>query len=150
MGASSDQIDQQIRETRSELDEKLTVLELRAKSSARRYGRVAAGVAVGVLAVAVGAMAYRRYRRRTVVKQLHDVLIQSIESVREMPDGLASRLKRRIPIKVVVTDRARAESTPNPWTNIAGKIAPAVVGSAAGAVVSRVMRGTPPDDSAPQ
>lgn len=145
MGASSDQIDQQIRETRSELDQKLTVLELRAKSSVRRYGRVAAGMAVGVFALAVGAMAYRRYRQRTVVKQLHDVLIQSM---RDLPDDLTSRLKRRLPIKVVVTDRARVESTPNAWTNIAGKIAPAVVGSAAGAVVSRVMRGTPPDNSA--
>jgi len=148
MGASSDQIDQQIRETRSELDQKLTVLELRAKSSARRYGRVAAGVAVGVLALAVGAMAYRRYRQRTVVKQLYNLLIQSFESVREMPDGLTSQLKRRLPIKIVVTDRARAESSPNAWTNIAGKIAPAVVGSAAAAVVSRVMRGTSPVDSA--
>jgi hypothetical protein len=140
MGASSDQIDQQIRETRGELNQRLEVLELRAASGARRYGRVAAGVAVGILAVAVGVIAYRRHRRQTAVKQLHDMLF---ESVRDLPNDRASRLKRRLPIKVVVTDRAHEEATPSLWAGIAGKVAPAVAGSAAGAIMSRVMPGSP-------
>lgn len=141
MGASSAEIDRQIKETRSELDQQLGVLEQRAASSARRYGRFVAVAAVGVAAVAIGVVAYRRYRQRAVVKQLHSVLF---ESVRGLPDEVTSRLKRRLPIKVVVTDRAHDESGPNVLAGIAGKIAPAVAGSAAGAVVSRVMRGNAP------
>ena len=140
MGASSAEIDQEIRETRSELDQKLDVLERRAKASARVYGRVAAGVAVGVLAVAIGVVIYRRRRDRAFAKQLHHVLF---ESVRDLPEKVTSRLKYKLPIKVVVTDNAHEESASNAWVSIAQKIAPTVVGSAAGAVVAR-LRGNPP------
>lgn len=139
MGASSDEIDRKIRETRSQLDQDLGILEQRVVSGARRYGRIAAGVGVGLAAVVIGAVAYRRYRRRAVVKQLREVLLQSI---RDLPDDVTSRLKGRLPIKVVVTDQANEENTPSAWANIARKVAPAVVGSAAGAVVSRVVHGT--------
>jgi hypothetical protein len=142
MGASSDQIDREIRETRSQLDQKLGILERRAASGARRYGRVVAGVAVGILAVTIGAIAYRRRRRQAAVKQLRDLLF---ESVRDLPDEVTSRLKRRLPIKVVVTDGAHEESAPSAWTGIARKVAPAVAGSATGAVVSRLVRRTPPN-----
>ena len=138
MGASSAEIDQEIRDTRGELDAKLVILERRAASGARVYGRVAAGVAVGVLAVVVGAVIYRRRRDRKLVNQLHD----AIDDMRDLPADVISRLKARLPIKIVVTDRANEASTPNGWVGLAQKIAPTVVGSAAGAVASR-MRGTP-------
>src|SRR5439155_17602685 len=67
MGASSAEIDRQIRETRGQLDEKLALLEKRAASGARRYGRIAAGVAAGVAAIAIGVVLYRRRRQRSVV-----------------------------------------------------------------------------------
>jgi hypothetical protein len=140
MGDSSDEIDREIRETRRQLDQNLGILEQRAASGARRYGRIAAGVGVGVAALVIGAVVYRRYRRRSVVKQLREALLQS---VRDLPDEVTSRLKRRLPIKVVVTDRANEESTPSAWASIARKVAPAVAGSAASAVVSRVVHGTP-------
>jgi hypothetical protein len=138
MGASSAEIDQEIRETRGELDEKLSVLERRAASGARVYGRVAAGVAVGVLAVVIGVVIYRRRRDRKVVNQLHEALID----VKDLPAGVIARLKDRLPIKVVVTDKAHDDGAPNAWVSLAQKIAPTVVGSAAGAVAAR-MRGTP-------
>jgi hypothetical protein len=144
MGASSAQIDQEIKDTRSDLDQKLAVLEQRAASGARLYGRVAAGVAVGVLVVAIGVIIYRRRRQRVKVNHLHEVLFQA---VRDMPEELTSRLKRKLPIKVVVTDEAHEESAPNAWVGFAQKIALTVVGSAAGAVASR-MRGTPPHATA--
>jgi hypothetical protein len=138
MGASSSEIDQEIRNTRGELDEKIAILERRAASGARVYGRVAAGLAVGVLAVVLGVVIYRRRRDRRVVNQLHDALVD----MRDLPADVISRLKDKFPIKVVVTDRAHEESTPNAWVSLAQKIAPTVVGSAAGAVASR-MRGMP-------
>jgi hypothetical protein len=143
MGASSAEIDQEIRDTRNELDRKLAVLEQRAASGARRYGRIAAGVAVGIVAVGIGVVIYRRRRERALVKQLHEVLF---ETIRDLPHEVASRLKNKLPIKVVVADKAHDESTSNPWMSLAHKIAPTVVGSAAGAVVAR-MRGTPPDST---
>ena len=143
MGASSAEIDQEIRDTRNELDAKLVILERRAASGARVYGRVAAGVAVGVLAVVVGVVIYRRRRDRKVVNRLHDALNQA----RDLPAGLVARLKERLPIKVVVTDRAHDDSTPNAWVSLAQKVAPTVVGSAVGVVASR-MRGTPSDAAA--
>lgn len=140
MGASSAEIDQEIKDTRRELDEKLAILERRAASGARVYGRVAAVVAVGVVAVVLGVVIYRRRRDRKMVRQLHEALID----IRNLPADVISRLKDKLPIKVVVTDRAHDESAPNAWVSLAQKIAPTVVGSAAGAVASR-MRGTPPD-----
>jgi len=140
VGASSAEIDQEIRDTRNELDHKLAVLERRATSGARKYGRYAAVAAVGILAVGIGAVIYRRRRDRAVVKQLHRVLF---ETIRDLPQEVTSRLKERLPIKVVVSDKAHSESTPNPWMGLAQKIAPTIVGSAAGAVVAR-MHGAPP------
>jgi hypothetical protein len=138
MGASSAEIDQEIKDTRRELDAKLVILERRAASGVRVYGRVAAGVAVGVLAVVVGVVIYKRRRDRKVVNQVRDVLVD----MKDLPAEVIARLKARLPIKVVVIDRAHEASTPNGWVGLAQKIWPTVVGSAAGAVASR-MRGRP-------
>ena len=144
MGASSTEIGEEIRETREELDQKLGILERRAASGARTYGRVAAGVAVGVLAVAIGVVVYRRRRRRTTVKQLHRSLFKA---VRDLPGGAKASLKEKLPIKIVVTDKDHEEGKSNPWASLAEKIAPTVVGSATGAILAR-MRGTPSGSTA--
>jgi len=141
MGASSAEIDQEIRATRSELDQKLGVLERRAASGARKYGRYVAGVAAGVLAVGIGVVIYRRRRDRAQVRRLHEFVF---ETIRDLPEEVTTRLKEKLPIKVVVTDKAHKEGASNPWMGLAQAIAPTVVGSAAGAVVAR-MRGTPPE-----
>jgi predicted nucleic acid-binding Zn ribbon protein len=141
MGASSAEIDQEIADTRRELDQTLGVLERRAAMRAKAFGRIAAGVAVGVAAVAIGVVIYRRRRHRNVAKQLHHALV---DSMRDLPQEVTTRLKKRLPIKVVVTDRADEERSPSAWTLIAGKLAPTLVGSATGAVMSR-LRGSPAD-----
>jgi hypothetical protein len=139
MGASSAEIDQEIRAARGELDETLQVLERRAARGARVYGRIAAGVAVGVAVVVVGVVVYRRRRQKRVVNQLHRVL----SDVRDLPDELTSRLKRKLPIRVVIANRDDdAGDGGNAWTAIASKVAPTLVGSATGAVMAR-LRGTP-------
>ncbi|MDQ6879624.1 MAG: hypothetical protein M3082_18380 [Candidatus Dormibacteraeota bacterium] len=143
MGTSSDQIGREIRETRSELDQNLGLLEQRAASNARRYGKVVVGVAASVALVTVGAIVYRRSRRRSTARQLHELLF---ESLGRLPDEARARLKEHLPISVVIRDKADDES-PNNWTSIAAKIAPSVVGTAAGAVASRLKRPSP--DSTP-
>jgi hypothetical protein len=138
MGASSAEIDQEIREARGELDQTLQVLERRAARGARVYGRIAAGVAVGVAVVVVGVVVYRRRRQKKVVNQLHRVL----SDVRDLPGGLTSKLRKKLPIKVVIANRDDdAGEGGNAWTAMAGKIAPTLVGSATGAVMAR-LRGT--------
>jgi hypothetical protein len=67
-----------------------------------------------------------------------------LESFRDLPDDVASRLKRRLPIKVVVTGRAHEESGSGAWAGIARKVAPTVIGSVTGAIVSRVAPSAPP------
>jgi hypothetical protein len=139
MGASSAEINQEIRDARGELDETLQVLERRAARGARVYGRIAAGVAVGVAVVVLGVVVYRRRRQKRVVNQLHRVL----SDVRDLPDELTSRLKRKLPFKVVIANRDDdAGDGGNAWTAIASKVAPTLVGSATGAVMAR-LRGTP-------
>ena len=138
MGASSAEIDQEIREARGELDRQLTVLERRAASGLRRYGLMAAGLAVGVLAVTAGVVLYRR-RRRTPVTRLR----RMVRSARRLPE----RARERLPIRVVVTDRAGDERSPGTLASIAQKVAPAVAGSATGAVLARFGRPASSDSS---
>lgn len=144
MGASSADIDQAIRDARGELDETLGVLERRAARGARVYGRVAAGVAVGVAAVVVGVLVYRRRQQKNVVKRLRHVFF---ESVRDLPEEMTTKLKKKLPIKVVITDRDVEGSGGSAWSGIAAKIAPTLVGSATGAVMAR-LRGAP-DEAVP-
>jgi hypothetical protein len=128
MGDSSDEIDRQTRETRARLDQELEVLEEHAESSERQYWRVAAGVGVGLAAVVIGVMIYRRARRRSLVKQVRDVLF---ESVRDLPDEVTSRLdevtsrlKDRFPNRDAVMDRAHeAGDLASAWAGMAGKVA---------------------------
>lgn len=141
MGPSSAEIDQEIRKTREEIDQAIGVLEGRAARRARVYGRVAIGVAVGVTAVVVGVVLYRRRRHKNVARQLHRAVF---ESVRDLPDDVRSKLRKYLPIKVVIGERADESGGGNTWSEIAAKIAPTLVGSAAGAVMAR-LRGTPPE-----
>lgn len=131
MGASAAEIDQEIKKTRGELDRQISVLERRAASGARTYGLIAAGIAVGVVAVAAGIILYRR-RRQTPVRRLQKL----VRSAQRLP----RRARERLPIKVVVTDRASEDSSPGALTSIAQKVAPAVAGSATGALLARFGR----------
>ncbi|MEA2644353.1 MAG: hypothetical protein QOG08_1379 [Chloroflexota bacterium] len=144
MGASSAEIDQEIRDAREELDETLGVLESRAARGARVYGRIVAAVAVGAAVVVVGVMVYRRRQQKNVVKRFRDVVLQS---VRDLPDEMTAKLKKKLPIKVVITDSDEEGSGGNAWSGIAAKIAPTLVGSATGAVMAR-LRGTPDEAAA--
>jgi hypothetical protein len=96
MGASANEIERQIEETRNRMDENLGVLEDRAASNAVRYGRVAA-VAVGALAlVGAGYLVYRRMRKPSLRRRFMDGLDRvSVESVRDFAGDMRSRLRNR-------------------------------------------------------
>jgi hypothetical protein len=150
MGAAADEIDRQIGETRDHIDENLGVLEQRAASNARRYGRVAV-VLVGMAAVVgAGVLIYRRINPPSRREQVQRMLIQALkdlpDSLRDLPDEAKARFKNPLPrIKVVVNgeedsnERGTAES-------IVRKVAPAVVSTASGALVDRFVRPADPLD----
>lgn len=143
MGASADEIDRQIKETREHIDANLGVLEQRAASNAVRYGRIAALI-VGVVAVAgAGVLIYRRINRPTRTEQLRSMVIEALkdlpDSLRDLPDEVSARLKRPLPsIKVVVNGDASEE--PGTLERVVRRVAPAVVGTASSALIERFTR----------
>lgn len=78
MGASADQIEREIRETRERIDENLDVLQERAASNAVRYGRIAAIALVVTGAGVAGFVIYRRFRRPALKERVEGVSPQSI------------------------------------------------------------------------
>jgi len=107
MGASTDEINRQINETRDHIDQNLGVLERRAASNLVRYGRVAA-VVLGVVSVAgVGLLIYRRMNRPSRREKLQSMLVEAVrdlpDSLRNIPDEMRARLKKPLPsVKVAV------------------------------------------------
>jgi hypothetical protein len=129
-------IDPQINATRDNMEEGLEGFEQRAASDARLYGRIAlVSVAVLVLAGA-GYLVYRRVKRPNVAKRLRT---RFMESLRDLPPELQSRLKKQIPrFKVVVSNKA--DDGLGTLETMARRVTPAVVGSATTAVLEHFTR----------
>jgi hypothetical protein len=95
-----------------EIDENLGVVEEGAESDAVRYVRIAA-VVVGAVAVATaGVLIYRRMKRPERREQLRRMLVEALEdlpdTLRELPDEVARKIKQPLPsIKVVVNRETR-------------------------------------------
>ncbi|HKW08488.1 MAG TPA: hypothetical protein VJS19_13065 [Candidatus Dormibacteraeota bacterium] len=117
------------------MDENLNRLEGTAANRAARYGRWAAA-GVGVLAVAgVAFLVYRRTRKPSLRDRLSDA---SVERLRE----LLERFREELPsVTVKVNDRQAEE--PGTIESIVRKVAPALIGNAAAAVLERMSR--PPE-----
>lgn len=135
MGASADEIDRQIKDTRDRMDENLEVLEKRATSKAVRYGKLAALV-IGAAAVGgAGFLLYRRLRKPTLKDRLQGM---SIGSLRGWADELTARLKRLPSVTLTVNERGDEE--PGVFENIVRRVAPAAVGTASTALLHRMTR----------
>jgi hypothetical protein len=148
MGASADEIDRQINETRDQIDQNLGVLEKRAASNAMRYGRIAA-VVVGVVTVAGAAvLIYRRMNRPSRRDQLQSMLLEALRdlpgSLRDLPDEVTSRLKKPLPSFKVVVNGEEAGKEPGRLESVVRKVAPAVVGTASTALIERFTRSSEP------
>lgn len=143
MGDAAAEIDRQINETRDHIDENLGVLERRAASEATRYGRIAA-VVVGVAAVVgAGVLIFRRINRPSRREQLQGMLTQVLkdlpDSLRDLPDEVAARFKKPLPISVVINGEEGSKE-PGIAESIMRKVAPAVVSTASGALIDRFVR----------
>jgi hypothetical protein len=136
MGASSAEIDRQIKETRQHLDANLSVLEQRAAASARLV-RVAAAAGVALAAV-VGAsfVIHAMRRKRSPAARIHDAVPLR---VRRLPGAVTRKLKRPLPaVKVVVADPDEGSAS-RAWESIAQKVAATMAVSAAGRLASRLV-----------
>lgn len=140
MGASADQIDREIKETRERMDQNLGVLEDRAASNAVRYGRIAAVIG-GVAAAGVAALLiYRRFRKPSLKDRLHSL---SPDGLGELAHELASqmgRVKKSMP-SVTLTVNDRTESEPGTVEGIIRKVAPALIGTASTALIEKATAG---------
>jgi hypothetical protein len=148
MGASADEIDRQINETRDQIDQNLGVLEKRAASNAMRYGRIVA-VVLGVVTVAgAGVLIYRRMNRPSRREQLQSMLLEAMrdlpDSLRDLPDEVTSRLKKPLPSVKVVVNGEDAGKQPGTLESVLRKVAPAVVGTASTALIERFTRSSEP------
>ena len=150
MGASADEIDRQIKETREHMDENLDVLERRAASNARRYGRIAV-VVLGVAALAgAGWLIYRRINRPTRREKLQSMLIEALkdlpDSIHDLSDEVATRLKKPVPsIKVIVGGEGEVKE-PGTLEAIVRRVAPSIVGTASTTLIERFTRRFEPAD----
>jgi hypothetical protein len=138
MGASADQIEREIRETRERMDENLGVLEERAVSNAVRFGRIAAVALVVMGAGLAGFLIYRRMRRPALKERLEPV---SPQALRDLAVEIGTRVKEKFP-SVTVTVNERKDTEPGPVQTILRKVAPALIGTASTAVIEKMTRGS--------
>ena len=100
MRTSPGEIEIQISEAHDNTEEELEGFELRSASDSWRYGRVAV-ISFAVVALAgAGYLVYRRVKRPTLAKRLR---LRVLDSIRELPPELRSRLRRKIPRVPAVT-----------------------------------------------
>ena len=79
---------------REQLEQKLAVVETRARDLAQRHGRLAAGIAVtAAAAFGLGMLLYRRRSRSSMVQRAQRAIP---DSVWEMPEELFAQLKKPI------------------------------------------------------
>lgn len=136
MGASVDQIEREIRETRERMDENLGELEVRATSKAVRYGRITLAVVVVAGGSLTGFLIYRRMRRPTIKDRLEGL---SPEALRDLAVELGTRIKKQVP-SVTVTVNEKKEVEPGPVQSLLRRVAAAVIGTASTAIIEKVTR----------
>jgi hypothetical protein len=140
MGAAADEIDRQIRETRDHMDENLALLQRRTVPNARRYGRIALIVIAALAVAGAGFFAYRKVTKRSRIQRLHGMVRDLPDSLRDLSDPVTSRLKKPLPsIRMIVNQESEARSEGR-LEDIFRRVAPAVVGSAATAILQRTKR----------
>jgi hypothetical protein len=80
--------------SREQLEQKLAVVETKARDLAQRHGRLAAGLAVGAAAAfGLGLLVYRRRGNRSMVQRAQRAIPDSFW---DMPEELIAQLKKPI------------------------------------------------------
>jgi hypothetical protein len=80
---------------RQQLDQRLAVIENRARDLAQRHGRLAAGIALGAAAAAlgIGLMFYRRSQKQSVVSRMRSSMP---DMAKDLPEELIAQLKSQL------------------------------------------------------
>ena len=146
MGASAREIEREIRETRERMDDNLSRLEGKAANGARRAGVIAAVVGAVVAVGIAGYVVYRRTHRPTWRDRLDDL---SPANLRDLAQELSQRLRDGLP-SVTVRVNEKTEKEPGTAQAILRRVAPAIVGTASTALLSRVAAAPDGADSSPQ
>jgi hypothetical protein len=77
---------------RQEMEQKLAVMETKARVLAQRHGRLAVGLALGAAAVfGVGLIVYRRSRRKSLVRRMRSSIP---DAAWDLPEELVAQLKK--------------------------------------------------------
>lgn len=80
--------------SRDQLEQKLAVIETRARDLAQRHGRLATGIAVtAAVAFGIGMLVYRRRSRKSMMQRAQAAIPDSLW---EIPDELIAQLKKPI------------------------------------------------------
>lgn len=78
---------------REQVEQKLTVIETRARDLAQQHGRLAAGIAIAAAAAfGLGMLIYRRRQKTSIMRRAQRMIP---DSVWEMPEELIAQLKKR-------------------------------------------------------
>jgi hypothetical protein len=146
MGASSDQLEQQIAEVRGSMESKIIELRERSRTQVRRISRtlviaVGVGAAVGV-AVVGGLIVYRLTRPPTTRERIERVIPKGVlKDLRRVRQTLELGVRRQVPpMRMYIGDKQIGEEKPaSQWERIAVNAAKAAATAAASAVVARTM-----------
>ena len=136
MGASTDQIDRQIKQTRARMDENLGALEVRAAPNSIRYARIAAFIAGAAVAGATAFFLYRRLRKPSLQGRLRDLWA---DGLLEFVDEVASRMKevRKSMPSVTQTVNDTTESDPGTLESIVRDATPVLIEAASATMLER-------------
>ena len=79
---------------RQELEQRLSVIENRARVLAQRHGRLAVGVALGAAAaLGIGVMIYRRSQKQSMVRRVRSSIP---DAAWDLPEELIAQLKSQL------------------------------------------------------
>lgn len=146
MGASSDQLEQQIVEIRGSMESKIIELRERSRTQVRRLSRtlvIAVGVGAAVGVAVVGALiVYRVTRPPTARERVERVIPRGVmKDLRRARQTLELGLRRQVPpMRLYVGDKQLGEEKPSSqWERIAVNVARTAATAAASAVVARLV-----------
>jgi hypothetical protein len=87
-----DELDRTPASPREELEQKLAVIETRARALAQRHGRLAAGIAVtAIAAFGLGLLVYRRQQSKSMVQRAQSAIPDSVWG---LPEELMAQIKK--------------------------------------------------------
>jgi hypothetical protein len=76
---------------RQEMEQKLAVMETKARVLAQRHGRLAVGLALGAAVFGVGLIVYRRSQRKSLVRRIRSSIP---DGAWDLPEELVAQLKK--------------------------------------------------------